>query len=276
MLQFDVSPVPGNTCIYCGTTGVTNEHIIPQWLGKIIGRSEPTNSLSHKLYGRGATIIDEEWSERPGDGHTVTVRRVCKSCNGGWMSKMQATVKPLIIEMLSGDHLVLHRLHQTRLAAWSAMTFMNGDFRRPFSSAIPQEDRTYLLNNQLAPRSWYIWIGRYERSHAGLLFAHNSIPVSTPGYPAADTLNGQVPPSNTQSSTVIIGDIFLTCISSSARDLHNYWQFNPRNSAFLSQIWPIRSPRIAWPPPFTMNDQDAVRIANAFFYGIMKYDSPRD
>ncbi len=273
MPRDQTSPVPANTCIYCGRRGVSKEHVIPAWLGKYVSQNEPTNSLGYKLYGFGSRVIDEDHLERPGDGHTVKVRRVCESCNNGWMSQLQERAKPLILDMLSGAPLALHKRFQTNLAAWSAMTFMAGDFRRAVSAAISQEDRNYLMKVGRAPKNWRIWVGRYEREQAALLFAHNALRVSTPRHPVADSTDDELPPPNSQASSVIIGNIFLTCISSSASDLHHYWKFTPRNAALLDQIWPVETPRIAWPPERTMVDEDAVRIANTFFDGMMRYDA---
>lgn len=252
---------------------MSKEHVIPAWLEKHVSRNEGTNTLGYKLYGFGSKVIEEDRLERPGDGHTVKVRRVCESCNNGWMSKLQERTKPLILDMLSGAPLVLHKRFQTQLAAWSAMTFMAGDFRRAVSAAISQEDRSYLMNAGRAPTNWRIWVGRYEREQAALLFAHNALRLSTPRHQASSAMDDEIPPPNSQASTVIIGNIFLTCISSSARDLHHYWNFNPRNAVFLRQIWPVETARIPWPPEQTMTDEDAVRIANTFFDGMMKYDA---
>jgi hypothetical protein len=42
-----------------------------------------------------------EW--RAGDTHSRTIKRVCKSCNSGWMSRLQQAAKPILVPMLMGE-----------------------------------------------------------------------------------------------------------------------------------------------------------------------------
>jgi hypothetical protein len=56
-----------------------------------------------------------------GDIHTQTVKL-------GWMSRLQEAVRPILIPMLKGERITLHRKQQTILARWVAVNVMTAEY----------------------------------------------------------------------------------------------------------------------------------------------------
>jgi hypothetical protein len=77
----------------------TREHILPQWLHPHI--ELPGVSLKHRA-------VDEERITllRSHDLQTFTFKSICSNCNNGWMSQLEADVKPLLLPLLEGTRSV--------------------------------------------------------------------------------------------------------------------------------------------------------------------------
>jgi hypothetical protein len=84
-------------CVFCGGQPVTVEDVFPLWLGDYLGRG-PAYRVSAGMGGgqrrgfRGLSM-------------TARVKRVCRDCNNGWMSRLEteasAVIKPLLNETLA-------------------------------------------------------------------------------------------------------------------------------------------------------------------------------
>jgi hypothetical protein len=86
-------------CIFCGSTDLNEEHVIPQWVYRCIS---PKN---------GGRIMLQSGRFAEGEGYTdledrrsldIKAKIVCVKCNGVWMSKMENKVKRLL-EPLTGE-----------------------------------------------------------------------------------------------------------------------------------------------------------------------------
>jgi hypothetical protein len=76
-----------------------------------------------------------------------------------------------------------------------------------------------------------------------------------------------VPLTNTQWTTVMVGELYIhTASSSTAPDIVRDWNWNsaPRARSILVQIWPIKERIIKWPFR-SLTDTDAWRFAVAHF-----------
>jgi hypothetical protein len=180
------------------------------------------------------------------------------------MSILQSESKPLLIPLIGGKPVTL-RLKQLRiLARWVAMTAMTAEFLPPSGDpAISQGERTFVQQGGM-PSNWRIWIGRYERKLWGAHWVHQTIPISGEEHTPNMTGEGRPWP-NTQTSTFVVGQLYVTVISSAHQRLASKWHFNARSNALLRQMWPVRDRSIRWPPLEALTDDDADRIASAFF-----------
>jgi hypothetical protein len=147
-------------CLFCGrpwTPGIvrkSKEHPLGDW----IKQREENHPAEHTSYSTGF-LLGEDHSElvqvRPEITHkkapllTVHTREVCEDCNNGWMSAMEKTAKPVILQMAqaaqSGIAIAVSREHARELAVWAQKTALayelTSDTDRVGTVAMGQEVR---------------------------------------------------------------------------------------------------------------------------------------
>lgn len=254
---------PPGRCIFCGNHGLTREHVWANWLRAYIPR-EKTQHRTRSLLVFPARF-EESIERRTGDPHSRRIRRVCGRCNNGWMGKLQEKTKPFLVPMLKGNSASFYRNGQTTLAAWVAMFVMVAEFLDPDKTAISARERAWFMNNQRAPSHWRVWIGRYAQStsvnrwfHHVVTFAEHESEVAT---------DDSVPPGNTQTSTILLGEHLVIHVMSSpiARRIVKRWPHLPHIAPMMREIWPVKNRIITWPPPGILSGDDVEVMADHFF-----------
>ena len=107
---------PPGICIFCGKGGMTKQHVWPDWLKLAVPRSFARHS---QIY----THMDLQSVDRPlvsspivkskqGDPAVKKVRKVCKSCNSGWMSRLETAAKPVLTPIIRGKNATLSALQR--------------------------------------------------------------------------------------------------------------------------------------------------------------------
>jgi hypothetical protein len=99
--------------MFCGGSGLTQEHVWPRWLN---GAVELGRLFGYRHGTEGSEPEAFEWSA---GGFTQTVGDVCRQCNSGWLSELEAAVKPLLTPMIRGDRQTLGPEDQRIVAAWA-------------------------------------------------------------------------------------------------------------------------------------------------------------
>jgi hypothetical protein len=109
------------TCLACGPTSATpsREHIFSQWLQEFLN----IRNLSLGLYRRN----NEGSAERTRPDISLssfTLKRICGTCNNGWMSRLEERVKPVLKPLLDGSSTLesLDVDQRQVLAQWAAKT----------------------------------------------------------------------------------------------------------------------------------------------------------
>lgn len=88
------------SCIFCGSTEITKEHIFPKWLRPFINETIMEGSVNWGVEGEtlldvynSATTLGKKESSQ---GYTAKV--VCEECNNTWMSRLEHKVKQILIK----------------------------------------------------------------------------------------------------------------------------------------------------------------------------------
>jgi hypothetical protein len=246
-------------CVFCGGKPLSKEHIWPRWLGPYIIRDQ-------KNHASASTLVHETHTEESrrlwgGDARGRSVRIVCKSCNGGWMSRLQERAKRIVLPLVTGQQIELSTQDQRTLAFWCAMSAMTAEFLNPSRIAISPEDRELLMNDQLLTRTWKIWIGNYRRVDWVGQWVHNMMPIGS-DETIKRTAEG-LPSANTQTTTLVFGQLYAHIFSCPYSEIVSQVGLGSRADMIFRQIWPITSTAISWPPSETMVDIDADRLAGA-------------
>jgi hypothetical protein len=162
------------SCVFCGEPKVTREHAWPQWVKR--GLPNPPKCVVHTR--RGATIKE---AKREGPSFDLIVRRVCRSCNSGWMARLEDDARPLLAPLILGRGRALHAAGQELVSRWALKTAMMLEFSHPNGLAIPATDRHRLYESGRLPDYCQVWIGLYGGRRLNTFYFHDRI-----RWPASD------------------------------------------------------------------------------------------
>jgi hypothetical protein len=250
---------PAGRCIFCGGFGLSKEHVLPDWLQEIFPRAPTdTHTLGSydwiKIPGHVAPI--QNTRRKQGQAGARKVRVVCeKNCNGGWLSRLEGALKPLLKDLVYGNSRVLTVADQRLLATWIAKTAMTAEYVQPEQVAISQATRTRFYETQEPPGHWTIWIAYYvgKEWQAGNIF-HQGVGMYMPPLEIKPGVK------NTQYTVIALGH-FL-CICAGSEDERQIIRL--KDSPALRSLWPPVGEDMQWPPQRSIDDKGAHTIAAAF------------
>lgn len=253
------------SCIFCGDPGkLTREHIWADWLKSYIPK-EKVNYEAGTITVNKPGVPDKVVGKKVGgDPHSRRVQCVCARCNSGWMSSLQERAKPIVIPLLQGAPCKISARQQKTLAAWIAMAVMCSEFGDLERIGIPQEDRTILYRHHVPPSaSWRIWIGNYERDKWRGHWDHRVLCITQKKLEEGAFEDAKF--FNTQSTTYMVGKLFIHAISSTVQKSVRSFHFKPSVDDILYKLWPVRGADIAWPPTRKLSDTEVAKISAGFF-----------
>ncbi len=106
-------------CIWCGGLPLTWEDVIPNWLRKTwVFAPDATRRLG-RTYGDRSVLIGRA---RRINQAELRVRAVCKPCNGGWMSTLEARAKPIVGPLTRGEAVEIPPTARATIATWATKT----------------------------------------------------------------------------------------------------------------------------------------------------------
>ena len=255
-------------CIFCDLPKkMSSEHIWGKWLKDYV-RADRNKHHIHLTRIPSPNLANiSELRIRAGDPIRANVRVVCEGCNNTWLSQIQESTKPILIPLIQGKKSVLGLSAQAQLAKWCTMATMTGEFldRDPLGQGVSLAERQILCKHSDIPPNWRIWIARYRRYKWKGEWIHLSLPILD-AENSADLKPGDPAPPNTQTTTFVIGELYIHVMSSTGHpDLTAKWAWPPfsRISRLLIQIWPPKESFIAWPPE-SLTDRDADTIPTLF------------
>ena len=222
-------------CIFCPNKAKSREHLWPKWLLERIKPGRIEGFIGHNK----DLSFHAEWK----------VRSVCDACNHGWMSRMEATISPIIGPLIDDKSQFIDAPQQWSISAWAVKTAMVLD--SAVSSALPlfytQKECDDLKESSTIPFRTTVSLARFLGD--GDIGASNSeIKVGDPKlgrFPARITtflLNCLVIQVFTLHPTRIYGDRPILVGSTEGPWDH-----------LIVPCWPTSGRRIYWPPPLAMD-----------------------
>lgn len=165
--------------------------------------------------------------------NVVTVSRVCRSCNQGWMNDLETAARPVLTPLIDGQVAEVDGNVVQDLATWVVKTCLMAELTHPESAATPPEFYRWLFETRTPPphtRIWAVPIKGQEWSlrvkHVGILYGD-----------AATTDVSQ--PYNVHSTTIGLGRVAFCVMGAISSEL----EFPP-----LEDIPPLQAVRL-WPDP---------------------------
>jgi hypothetical protein len=228
---------PAGMCVFCGGPKLTKGHIWPKSFGSIL----PSDAIYHEqkigeFYTFKSDIPGPPKWERVGTGplQKRRPRNTCVTCNGGWMSLVEAAALPAVEPLILGERSLLDLPAQWALANVFTLISTRIEFTAQGMATIPALELEALRANPLASDSWKIWIAR----HAGdnlkdYQYRYTAIQIEDdPSAPHGAEY------CNTHVTTLVVGQLYAHIFFSTV------WPDFPGYEADLTQIWPPITPYI--------------------------------
>jgi hypothetical protein len=220
------------TCIFCGGTPITREHIFSRkWLASMMPSDAPFRH-AHRRTGEGE--FEAWWTKHEAD---LVVSCVCSTCNNGWMDDLDRRAQGLVTPMTDGQQVDLrHFCDQGLISAWVCKTAMVADHvqLKPF---LPSEDNRYLFEVRQPPMGWWIWLAATTPSREGYEAVVD-----------ARTLEGSG--EGGFSSTLVLNS-FIAQVLVPPHRTTSYPDRSANRHLFL-RVWPPTYETTEWPPPSLM------------------------
>ena len=235
------------TCAFCGASGVkiSNEHAWPNWI-RALFPAGPTTIIGTRP-GRKNVVFS------PPEGDMgVTVNVVCKAtCNEGWMSALEESVKPFLAPMIrDGAATTLTPIQQATLTRWALKTAMVFEFTDRTSEPFYTFEERDALRRRLLPMGSTIIESARHHGQRFLSTAHARRMTFT------GTVKSRAFPLSAVSTTISVGQFVVQVFS--LRSTVDAGMWVPWDSEFtpcVVRLWPpVKDSLPTWPAAETLDD----------------------
>jgi hypothetical protein len=241
-------------CRFCGSADTITVSAWPEWATRLIAVQMAARYSLRAVENVKAQILEALPEDLREDFIASRKLQVaCKRCLHGWMSRLDAQVRPLLVPLVTGKELNLTPAAQRSLAAWIAKTIMIAEFASGDGVITPRVERETLRVTMEPPKSWNIWVARSSgRNWVARYVRH------TAGLGATDTKKGIQ--KDTQSITLGMGRIIVHVMASNVPGM----KFElPSKADSFHFLWPARK-AISWPPRGALDHDEAEDFSLAF------------
>jgi hypothetical protein len=244
----------GRPCRFCGATETITVSAWPEWATRLIVEdSSPKNAASTVQ-----RVKEEIFHALPSAPKkfiaTRKLRVACRKCHRGWMGRLDAQVRPLLLPLINGTQLELTPMAQKALAAWIAKTVMIAEFASHNTVITPRSERQSLRKAMAAPMSWNIWIAyNHSRDWVARYVRHSARLGPVEG--AAKSTQ-----KDTQSVTLGMRSALVHVMMSTVAGMNFEL---PASVDSFHCLWPADK-TISWPPRGTLSHDDMETFSEAF------------
>jgi hypothetical protein len=224
-------------CIFCGNVADDREHLLPQWLQRILPSEEPVVHFRET-----GGIEAPQWERKP---FREKAKFVCKTCNQGWMSELESEAKPILTPAITRDQLPYEfdLVAQWIAARWAVKTVYVMQASLPIAPPIRP---TLLMLNFKPPPQATVWIGSHARAREDPI---NSCYVQKPLEMNADQDGVRKSIDFGYMSFLAVGGISFLVVE------HRFDSYveavlgaeNPFSDMFI-KLWPRTRRILSWPP----------------------------
>lgn len=230
-------------CIFCGQRTFGKEDALPRWLGKLLLKGRKPKMI-FDLRTTGYVEDHRYWTIRE---LAVRVQAVCKDCNNGWMSNLEAAMQSLASPMIdSGTPTVLDVNRQTLMATWAVKTAIVLEFARPSKTVVYRyyttRERQRVKDMLMPPDNVFVWLGRHVNRSPG---CHGLFHVLAGLRRGTEVVRGH-------ASTFWFGQLVIQVLAHRPGEIRVGDRVPVRSGPWdttLLQIWPPHQYASMWPPP---------------------------
>ena len=222
-------------CIFCGGKPLTKEHIFGTWLSPLF----PTPP-GKQMFLDMQTLVNGKPTNRPRRfplNLDVKVKKVCESCNGGWMSELENHVIEIISNVLKGHWLSISVEHQELLASWAVKTAIMIQHVGT-APVVPIRRRKWLYTHHTPPPDTAVWLARYDGEGIASALCRTLFIHSNPKNLLAP---------DAHSVFFSIGCLVFVVVSIYIKNVTVRAEFPISVAPHLFKIWPMPKSFIPWP-----------------------------
>lgn len=226
----------GRTCVFCGGTPLTREHVFPRWLAGVLPEQDQWRAQDLVVVGGESItstdlpITTREMGQRFTDS---TVARVCASCNHGWMNDLEEASRSVVTALIRGDKTSVSIEQAKSLAFWVAKTCVMAQLTHTESAATPPSDYHHMHRERTPPPAMKMWALNIDTADWGVRMHHFGILVGNQSKLEFSQ------PCNTYSTTIGLGHVAFCVMATTSESL-------PLLS--LDDIPPLKAVHL-WPEP---------------------------
>jgi hypothetical protein len=155
-------------CVFCAARPTEKEDIIAVWLRAWLRKNcpLPAGATFEIGFSTGGTI-HRVIKPKPASDTTMTLKAVCRTCNGGWMKGLEDDVIPHLGPLLAGKTGQIGPVAKGSIASWAYKTAVMMGLRigRGPSTELVQE----LMVKQSPNLSSSVWIGHVNNTDSWLI-----------------------------------------------------------------------------------------------------------
>jgi hypothetical protein len=189
--------------------------------------------------------------KRQGPITSVRIKRVCGSCNSGWMSRSEGKIRQTMSKLMLGSRTFLTKKMRVHLAEYFTYKMMVMDWADGEPTISPDDVQQFYKNN-LIPKNTYIYIANcFEGTWRG---AHLSAAISL--YEKGKIDHSKI--YNCKSIAIGFGNLFTLGIFSERVDIE--LDIHPEQAI---RLWPPHLDEIIyWPPldPISSDQAQALSL----------------
>jgi hypothetical protein len=255
---------PPGKCVFCDKPGgMSKQHVWPNWL-KPHNPATGTHHVQqmgvfHTFTPRSA-VSPPKLVIREGPAGSRKVRRVCQTCNHGWIRQfIEEPAKPTTLALMRGDMSILTRSQQKTMATWLTLVAMMIELTDLTSFAIPAAHRRYLMDRKEPPPGWHVWLAKYGGARWEDHVARQ-VELQLSASPENEEIGAHK--ANTQVTTLVLGQLCAHVFSSTSIP-----DFSGYHGITLQTIWPARSYDVFWQFVETLSDAEVLYLSEALASG---------
>jgi hypothetical protein len=232
---------------------MSKEHLWPEWMAPFIPKgANDIHRETWDTYDVVTPVRPTQITDRQGHVTTKKLKKVCISCNNGWMSRIEDHAKPYLLPMMYGQGINLDVRAQKAVIDWIVLKCMVFENNRREDAATTLGQRARFMDLREIPTYTQIhifkcgespWDWQFHRHSAGM----TSVSPPTPVHPRVK---------NTQTFAIAVGHLLIYVLQAFAADI----EFSFERIA-ARQIWPPIDNVVTWPAPLTCTAFEAERIA---------------
>ncbi|WP_114743524.1 hypothetical protein [Vibrio cholerae] len=247
-------------CIFCGNQGkMSKEHLWPNWLNNLSEKDENAKYQEGAAYGIANNESNQfKMNVRSGDVMTKKYRVVCRTCNSGWMSSIEESVKPILLGAFGDCDKFLTNKELKELSTWLVMKNMVAEQTDNESVVTSKEECHLFESNRVFPKYYKVYAARHSLDTTALYSRETAFLKTHPDAPnEIDGLRR-----NTQVTTLVVGKVvfFIICCKEPSFNVCHDFKLNR-----LTRFYPERPKKTGKKLKHLkmLSDQQFVSVAKA-------------